>query len=323
MKRMLVALSALALVAFVSCKKEETPVGRTEGRPVTITVGLAPETRISHEYGTLDNGKTGVKTAWGENDFVFVEYGETREVFQIETGVGEKTATFYKEDSALPENTAYTVIYASPRYMKPRDDGTYSYRSFSVRGQTGTGIERPDGTLENLPEYLVGEVAAGGDRAVLESQLVYFHIIIKHTDQTVSYPYNGTLYIETGSPSNAPSLPDVSVVQGGVTLGAFRGQLYYNGSVTNNLTPNFVKPDPSLVTLYPNTSKIKQLEFYYAGFMPTDPSTLTNRFSVRPYINNSAYQPVRNGQKISWPFLVWTRSKEYVPGRIYTKTLEF
>ena len=323
----------MASLVAVSCNGiEEEQV--TPGRPVTLTVGLAPETKVSHEYGDLDNGKVGIKTAWEADDFIFVQFDGTTEIFQIESGVGEKTATFHKESSLLPANTPYKVTYASPRYMyKNSTTGEYRLATFNINGKKDSPCPATvDGTLENLPEYLVANVSGDDNDIVLESQLVYFHFIITHTDMTKTYPYHENFYLNVGS------------ARWGNPTDMFLARLYNSGLANYDPDgePNnyiravlFIYPDKSLINdgsgNISNGDSIERIEFYCAGFLPVLEDHLTEIYKyssgVRPYVNLSgnSYKPhYTNGSSFDWPTLTWKRSasNEYVPGKVYKKTFE-
>ena len=165
MKRMILILAAVSLVA-ISCNKDElNNVSKT--RPVTLSIGLSGGTKVTHDYS--DNK---VKPAWEGTDYVYVQFEEDGtaylEKFDIDassiSGDG-KSANFSNSESHLTGDT-YKVIYSTPRFTEV--DGTTL--TFNLNGQKGN--------LDELPEYLEAEVTDGATSVALESKLTYFHFVL-------------------------------------------------------------------------------------------------------------------------------------------------
>ena len=160
-KSLLLALAVPAILA--SCAREiekpgenpQEPVEVTVGHPVTISAGLPPETRISHEYSNNQ-----IKPSWEADDQVKVSFtlnGETVvETFTLKTGAGTQSATFSNENSQLEADKPFTVDYVD----KNHPDG------WAVQ----------DGTLAHLPECLSGEATDITAAIDLTPALTYFHV---------------------------------------------------------------------------------------------------------------------------------------------------
>jgi len=168
-----VALATLAVYA-ISCGKEIAPVeeqtnsnveNTVKGEPVTLSVSLAPETKITHEY--TDNpgtGKKAVKPAWEDGDILSVTFS-----------VGGATVT---EDftidwsSVSSDKMTATFSNASSQIASKDDTFMVSYKDNCYDWST------QDGTLANLPEYLEATSCTSlASPIVLEPKLTYFHFI--------------------------------------------------------------------------------------------------------------------------------------------------
>ena len=128
-------------------------------RPVTITAGLPPETKITHVY---DNSK--LKPYWEENDQVEVSFEVNGtavvETFTLKDGAGTQSATFYKEDSQLTDGIEFSVDYVDKDYSD------------------GWAVQ--DGLAADLPECLSasGLTLPMTEPAPLTPALTYLHVIV-------------------------------------------------------------------------------------------------------------------------------------------------
>ena len=175
-----VALATLAVFAL-SCGKEITPVeeqtnsnveNTVKGEPVTLSVSLAPETKITHEYTTNpDTGKKAVKPEWEDGDALTVifEVGGAlvQEEFTIDwssVSADKMTATFSNASSQIAsKDDTFDVYYKGNCY------------DWSIQ----------DGTLANLPEYLeVTGCKSLASRITLEPKLTYLHFIFDENATT-------------------------------------------------------------------------------------------------------------------------------------------
>ena len=135
---------------------EETVV-EPVGRPVTISAGLLPETKISHDYEIT--GTTGkIKLNWEEGDQIKVSFNDIVETFTLKTGVGSPNATFFNANSQLEDDTVFSVDYVD----KNNTDGW--------------AIQK--GSLDKLPEVLSAEnLTLASGTATLTPSLTYFHVV--------------------------------------------------------------------------------------------------------------------------------------------------
>ena len=165
----------------ISCNKNELDIV-SETHPVTLSIGLAGGTKVSHDYS--DNK---VKPAWEDTDYVFIQFEENGteylEKFDIDAStISEdgKSANFSNPESQLTGDT-FKVIYSTPALTQV--SGTSL--TFDLAGQKGD--------LEELPEYLEAVVTDGATSVALESKLTYFHFVLtlNHLDQ---YDHIGNLH---------------------------------------------------------------------------------------------------------------------------------
>ena len=303
MKKTVIILSVLALFAAVSCNKAESPEQTAEGQPVTLRVGLAPETRMSHEYGPVGSGN-GIKTAWDENDYVYVRFTKDGTTYLEQFDIDEesistddgKSADFSNPSSLLEGNT-FTVIYV-----------TEAYRTVSGTDLT-FDLSDQDGTLDNLPEYLVAEVTDGGLNGVsLSSQLTYFHFVFS---QQIS---------------SATSASITSVVINATDSQGTEKPGFY--SANNATTAGNISFTPSADVLSFRsvsgfgTKYYVDFDIYAAVFMGTQATnyrvTLDGDFSL-PTPGLPGFGS-GGDQSASALYYVWNTSKTYAAGRTYKVT---
>jgi len=152
MKKTLILVALATLAAAVSCSKEiakETETPAVEAHAVTLGVEI-PATKIAHALSG-----TAIHPTWEAGDEVEVVFGSTSEIFTLSSGEGTQKATFTNGSSTLTEGTEYAVYYPA------RD----------------IDLSTQDGTLANLPEYLVKTGLNSLDASfTLEPQLTYFHV---------------------------------------------------------------------------------------------------------------------------------------------------
>ena len=306
MKKTVIILSALALFAAVSCQKAETPVEAPKGHSVTLTVGLTPETRISH---TLDG--TTIKTAWEDNDFVFVQFGNQTEIFSIDQ-ISGKTATFKNTNSNLTDSEPYTVTYASRAHMTyDASAADYGLSTFDLNSQNGK--------YANLPEYLVAEYDPEnpGD-LVLASKLTYFHFVFRQQMTSTSNP--SITSIEFDSVDNQ---------------GVFKGGFYSAYGATTAGVISFV-PDASVLSSetvpasnpFSPATYYANIDIYAAAFMGNQAAryqvTLNTQSLTVPGSGSGIGLPGSHGstndQGASGLTYTWTTSKTYVGGKVYKVT---
>lgn len=202
-----VALATLAVFAL-SCGKEIAPVeeqtnsnveNTVKGEPVTLSVSLAPETKITHDYTTNpDTGKKAVKPSWEASDALTVTFkvsgAKRTETFAIDTktlSADGMTATFYNNDSLIGTRDSETTI-----------DVAYAGNA------TDWSIQ--DGTVENLPEVLSKTgISDLSSQIALSSELTYFHFDLSAAASpaealslTNAYFYNSTKPFIVDSSSN-------------------------------------------------------------------------------------------------------------------------
>lgn len=167
MKKMLVIITAALLQLLFSCNKIETPAP-VKGKPVTLQAGLNADTKVSH---SLDG--TTIKPAWEAEDQIEVVFTkdetEVVETFTLSDGIGSSNATFSCASSQLEEGMTYSVYYPS---------------------RTCDWSEQ-DGSVVNLPEYLVAEsVTSLASPITLSPRLTYFHFVLSApTSGSASYNY--------------------------------------------------------------------------------------------------------------------------------------
>lgn len=186
--------TVIAAVCF-SCSKEknmpqEEIFGQKEstlqGRPVTLTFNLDPETKMTHVY-EQDGGKWYLKSKWVKGDCVKLVHGTTTEYFVLEGDETTASGNFTCLSSTLANDEEYTVSYYKNNRLVASEstDWTGNYASaadWSVQ----------DGTIENLPEVLTG-TATYPAPATLTSALTFFHIVgtvpAEADGQTFSHGY--------------------------------------------------------------------------------------------------------------------------------------
>lgn len=292
MKKTVILLSALALFAVVSCNKAEVPAQRSEKHPVTLTVGLGAETRVSHEYADLGSGKKGIKTQWEVGDQVFVQYDGNTEVFDVVDIAGDgKSAEFHKEDSALPEGASFKVIYATPGYLTDTSDPS----TFNISS-------KQTGALDNLPEYLVADNVTLGSPAELASQLTYFHFVFEDTDSSSSRYY-------------------LKRVKFGLMTGSTPFGSTYSGEFLASPSASAAKAVISVTG--PNTNDVdpvRYIEVFAAVFLPSDDMAGT---TYHVYLEEVTQRGASHDMSTTPIALSWISKTKYQEGKVYTKTFEF
>lgn len=296
MKKTVILLSALALFAVVSCNKAEVPAQRSEKHPVTLTVGLGAETRVSHEYADLGSGKKGIKTQWEAGDQVFVQYDGNTEVFDVVDIAGDgKSAEFHKEDSALPEGASFTVIYATPEYLTNTNDPS----TFNINKQTGA--------LDALPEYLVADDVTLGSPAELASQLTYFHFIFTKA---------------AGSNVSLGSLQPISLARKTSTpMGtSYSGEFYVTPNATSKTKISLDPPSASIATWENGT--IAKIDFHVAVFMPENNAGTTYHLNFDAPGLGFGHGGTSDGDAGLTSY-TWTSTNQYTSGKVYKKEFAY
>lgn len=266
MKKTLIFVALATLAAAVSCSKEiakETETPAAEAHAVTLGVEI-PSTKIAHDL----NG-TAIHPTWEAGDEVEVVFGSTSEIFTLSSGEGTQKATFTNGSSTLTEGTEYAVYYPA--------------RAIDLSTQ--------DGTLANLPEYLVKTGLNSLTASfTLEPQLTYFHVKLSTT-------------------------PDDAVTEGKLHSRKVYFESLSSVKFYNKVSAAGVKSEGNIAVDYDayfDENGTPTADLYIATMLEGATSGVSNAFGATFMNGDLANKAVVQNYELKW-----TPSSDYAAGEVY------
>lgn len=294
---------AMAAVTVIACNKESnvlTPDQNNEktsvevvGQPCTLTLGLDPETKVSHEYAA--DGK--VKTQWQNTDKIALTIAGADDSGSWEVqsiSADGKTATFHNENSKLGSSDAEAEVKIY-----------YPAKSLSWQNQTAKA------DLSDWVDFLTATGKVKALPTTLTSGLVYLHFNLTGVSQKgIARTFTTATLSEAGN----TLLYNSNLAQGSITIAADDGKPFTinaDGSVANMeffVATNFVSPDgeKTLYLTFSNEASGDVATYQYAVRKQAATSSPKhfargNVYKLEGVVNNT-YYTIPQGKQVNMNF---------------------